>query len=264
MPIIANGTVYLQDLGSNVTAVDLATGATKWTHAYDEPVIGPNGAEPAGRDALRRDRLVRVRARTRRTGPSCGGRSRSPGAPLTGAPAVHGGQVYAGTITRAGGGLVFALDQQTGATQWTFNTLKDPSVIPPQNPAAGIWNTPLVDPKGDVYFGTGNAYTTTRFLLENPTPLLYTNSMLKIVSKSGALRSGTSRPSRTTSTTGTSSCRRCGSRTRSGRWSCHGREDGLRLRPRPGSTGKLIWKIPVGDHNGHDNDSRKALATRAA
>ena len=84
------------------------------------------------------------------------------GAPLTGAPAVHGGQVYAGTITRAGGGLVFALDARTGATRWTFNTLKDPSVIPPGNPAGGIWNTPLVNPKGDVYFGTGNAYTTPR------------------------------------------------------------------------------------------------------
>ncbi len=24
-------------------------------------------------------------------------------------------------------------------------------------------------------------------------------------------------------------------------------------------TGKLIWKTPVGEHNGHDNDSLKAL-----
>ena len=26
------------------------------------------------------------------------------------------------------------------------------------------------------------------------------------------------------------------------------------------ANGKLIWKVPVGDHNGRDNDSRKALA----
>src|SRR5690348_9183939 len=48
MPVIAGGTVYLQDLGSNVTAVDQKTGETKWTKTYDEPVIGPNGVNLQG------------------------------------------------------------------------------------------------------------------------------------------------------------------------------------------------------------------------
>ena len=146
MPIIANGTVYLQDLASNVTAVNLATGATKWTKAYDEPVVGPNGLNLQG------GTLYGVSATSVFSLNAADGTERwrakpVTGAPLTGAPAVHGGQVYAGTITRAGGGLVFALDARTGATRWTFNTLKDPSVIPPGTPAAGIWNAPLVDPR---------------------------------------------------------------------------------------------------------------------
>src|SRR3954469_11647260 len=48
MPAIAGGTVYLQDLGSNVTAVDQKTGETRWTRAFDEPVIGPNGVNLQG------------------------------------------------------------------------------------------------------------------------------------------------------------------------------------------------------------------------
>jgi outer membrane protein assembly factor BamB len=255
MPIIADGTAYLQDLGSNVTAVDLASGETKWTRTYDEPVIGPNGLNLQG-GTLYGVSASSVFALDADDGAEVWRVQPVTGAPLTGAPAVHGGQVYAGTITRAGGGLVFALDQRTGATRWTFNTLKDPSAIPAQNPAGGIWNTPLIDPKGDVYFGTGNAYTTPRQLLEHPTPLLYTNSLLKIRARSGALR-----------------------------WHHQAVPNDfydwdLQLSPMwiPGkrpmvvtggkmgyiyaidpASGKLIWKIPVGDHNGRDNDSRKAL-----
>lgn len=29
------------------------------------------------------------------------------------------------------------------------------------------------------------------------------------------------------------------------------------------ATGKLIWKTPVGEHNGHDNDSLRALERRS-
>ena len=42
-PIVLNGTVYLQDLNSNVYALDRDTGALKWKHAFNEPSIGPNG-----------------------------------------------------------------------------------------------------------------------------------------------------------------------------------------------------------------------------
>jgi outer membrane protein assembly factor BamB len=256
MPIIANGTVYLQDLASNVTAVDLASGATRWTKAYDEAVIGPNGLNLQG-GTLYGVTATSVFALNAADGAELWRVKPVTGAPLTGAPAVHGGQVYAGTITWAGGGLVFALDARTGATRWTFNTLKDPSVIPPANPAAGIWNTPLVDPRGDVYFGTGNAYTTTRFLLEHPTPLLYTNSLLKLSRRSGQLKWHFQ---------ATPNDFYDWDLQLSPMWIPNQKRPMIVTAGKVGYvyaidpwSGKLIWKVPVGDHNGHDNDGRKAL-----
>jgi outer membrane protein assembly factor BamB len=258
MPIIANGTVYLQDLQSNVTAVDLASGETKWTRAYDEPVIGPNGLNLQG-GTLYGVTATSVFALNAADGTELW-RTKPPGVTgtqITGAPAVHNGQVYAGTITRPGGGLVFALDAKTGAARWTFNTLKDPSVIPAGNLGGGVWNTPLVDPRGDVYFGTGNAYTTPRALLEHPTPLLYTNSLLKLSRDSGQLKWYYQAVPNDFYD-----------------WDLHLSPMWIPHQKRPmvvtagkmgyiyainPSSGQLIWKTPVGDHNGRDNDSRKAL-----
>lgn len=42
-PISLNGTVYLQDLNSNVFALDRSTGTVKWQHTFNKPSIGPNG-----------------------------------------------------------------------------------------------------------------------------------------------------------------------------------------------------------------------------
>ncbi len=66
MPIIADGTVYLQDLASNVSAVDLATGATQVDPHLRRGRDRPQRADPQGRDPLRRHRLLGLRARPRR------------------------------------------------------------------------------------------------------------------------------------------------------------------------------------------------------
>ena len=42
-PIVVNGTVYFQDLSSNVFALDRNTGALKWEHKFNRPSVGPNG-----------------------------------------------------------------------------------------------------------------------------------------------------------------------------------------------------------------------------
>src|SRR3954468_13062591 len=42
-PISLNGTVYLQDLNSNVFALDRTTGRVKWQHTFAKPSVGPNG-----------------------------------------------------------------------------------------------------------------------------------------------------------------------------------------------------------------------------
>ena len=42
-PIVLNGTVYLQDLNSNVYALDRSTGKLEWQHTFNKPSVGPNG-----------------------------------------------------------------------------------------------------------------------------------------------------------------------------------------------------------------------------
>ena len=42
-PIVINGTVYFQDLSSNVYALDRATGKLEWEHKFNKPDEGPNG-----------------------------------------------------------------------------------------------------------------------------------------------------------------------------------------------------------------------------
>src|SRR4051794_39333833 len=42
-PIVLNGTVYLQDLNSNVYALDRSTGKLKWQHVFNKTDEGPNG-----------------------------------------------------------------------------------------------------------------------------------------------------------------------------------------------------------------------------
>jgi outer membrane protein assembly factor BamB len=43
-PLVVNGTVYLQDLKSNVYAIDLRSGQLEWLKRYDADNVGPNGA----------------------------------------------------------------------------------------------------------------------------------------------------------------------------------------------------------------------------
>ncbi len=42
-PVVVNGTVYLQDLKSNVYAIDLQTGTLKWQKSNNADDLGPSG-----------------------------------------------------------------------------------------------------------------------------------------------------------------------------------------------------------------------------
>src|SRR5579862_9880893 len=47
-PVIVNGVVYVQDLDSNVYAINLATGRVLWTHHYGSLNGGPDGVNVVG------------------------------------------------------------------------------------------------------------------------------------------------------------------------------------------------------------------------
>lgn len=188
MSLIFDGTVYLMDNGSNVHAVDLETGETKWTREYNEVGIGPNGLT-LYQGTLYGLTTTRAFALNPADGSELWLREiPHPAEPfILIAPAVHDGRVYAGTIVRPGGGTIFALDAATGDMLWSFNTLEDPTVIPEDVAAGGVWYTPLVGPDGSVYYGVSNAYITPRWGLENPDPILYTCSLVKLNAETGEL-----------------------------------------------------------------------------
>jgi glucose dehydrogenase len=43
VPIVVGDTIYLQDMQSNVYALDRNSGQVKWTKEYNVPTEGPNG-----------------------------------------------------------------------------------------------------------------------------------------------------------------------------------------------------------------------------
>lgn len=159
-PVVAGGLVYVQDLKSNVYALDLATGRVAWRRLFDRPNPGPNGLALAG------GRLFGV------TDASVFALSASTGRVLwrrllvnpteqfvETAPLAVDGRVYASTVGMPpnGKGALYALDAKTGRFDWRFATIAAPWKIPSEAGGGGAWYPPTVS-GGLVYWGTTNPY----------------------------------------------------------------------------------------------------------
>jgi outer membrane protein assembly factor BamB len=201
-PIVLNGTVYLQDLNSNVYALDHSTGALKWEHKFNKPSIGPNGvAYGNGRiygatetDTFALDagtgKLIWSRKLTR---------NNREGIDMT--PQLYDGTVLISTIPGnssnfyEGGaeGVVWALDAATGKPKWKFNTVSDGAKLwgnPKVNSGGGLWYPPAVDSKGRVFLSVANPaplYGTKKFpnASSRPGPDLYTDSLVALDGQTG-------------------------------------------------------------------------------
>jgi outer membrane protein assembly factor BamB len=269
-PVVVNGVVYIQDLDANVYALALTTGKLKWEYTVSTPEKsgpGPNGvAVVAGR--VYGDSPTTAFALSASTGKPIWV-SRHLLAAHQGTfsiqPQVAGGRVYlaSGYGSAPGGGILVALNATTGAALWKFSTVAgpDPGVQAAGVGAGGAWQTPLVSSDGSVTFGIGNPYQTAGSAISHPAALLYTDSDVNLSAATGKLR-----------------------------WYYQGVPDDFKdydMQASPISaesgrvpvvlgsgkmgivyemnarTGKLIWKIPVGEHNGHDNDSLQALEHRS-
>ncbi len=264
------GVVYLQDLASNVFAVDLVSGRVLWTHRYNSQDLGPNGVAvvdgkvygatakfafaldaETGRELWRNAGLVPSRLQK-------GGGELANGFGIDIQPQVANGVVYLSSAALLGGGVVYALDAGTGKTLWTFDTVADPAgakII-----GGGAWNAPAIGPDGTVYFGIGNMYQPASVALGHPGKRLYTDSTVALDGKTGKLK-----------------------------WYFQGVPDDfhdwdMQLSPiyteskgrklildagkmgyvyaMDAATGALVWKTKVGVHNGHDADGTLALRHR--
>ena len=263
----AHGVVYLQDLASNVFAVDLRTGRRLWSRQYNSQDIGPNGVvvsdgvvygataafafaldAKTGRELWRNTGLVPAARK------GAGGELAS-GFGIDIQPQVANGRVYLATGALLDGGVAYALDARTGRTMWSFDTITDPAAK--KIIAGGAWNPPAIGPDGTVYFGIGNMYQPARFALRSPGRRLYADSTVALDGETGKLKwfyqavpndfhdwDMQLSPIYTKS----------------------GGRDILLDAGKMGyvyamdpATGKLIWKTRVGVHNGHDADGELSM-----
>jgi glucose dehydrogenase len=201
IPLVVGESVYLQDMASNVFAIDRASGEIRWQHDYQAPTAGPNGvaigygmlfgslglsAEVFALDAASGQEVWRTRL------------SANPAEFVLMQPTVYDSVVYFATSPAAyvGGtrGILFALAAQSGAVLWQWDTTVDNLWGSARlNAGGGIWYPLSVDAAGNLYFGTGNpapwpeigisAEESTR-----PGPNLYTSAMVSLDPAAGALR----------------------------------------------------------------------------
>jgi outer membrane protein assembly factor BamB len=260
-PIVADGVVYLQDLGDNVYALSLATGKLKWEYRVSRKIVegGPNGVAVAG-GVVYGDTMTTVFALSARTGKAIWVDKDllNAGQGTFGIePQVANGRVYlASSIgTGPGGGVLLALNASSGKLLWRFNTILRGS--PSRYGAGGAWETPLVGSDGSVTFGIGNPYLTAAQAIAHPSRWLYADSEVNLDAATGKLR-----------------------------WYYQAVPDDFQdhdMQTSPiaatingvpavigggkmgvvyamnASTGKLIWKTPVGEHSKSDKYSFEAM-----
>jgi glucose dehydrogenase len=285
-PIIGPGGVgYFQDAANNVWAANIATGKILWRHDYNRPNEGPNGLTlehgilygtaatkafalnaQTGHEMWHTGRLIDTAAQGRKAlkiGAKEGVKQVKGVSPvgqgLNFAPQVSDGRVIVSTSGQPSGGALYALSARTGKTLWRLQEVVRPRDRPLGGAAgtAGAWNAPAIGPDGTIYLGLGNPYRDNDQGIHRATPLLYDNSVIAVNPATGKVKwhyQGVPNdfydwdmqisPMFTT---------------------VHGRNVIIAggkmgyVYELDAATGRLIFKTPVGKHNGHDNDSVLAL-----
>jgi len=259
-PVVVDGLVYIQDLDCNVYAVSLATGKLAWEYTVNQPEKqgpGPNGVAVVN-GVVYGDTPTTVFALDAKTGKTIWVNSTllsSGQGTFEIQPQVADGRVYLASAygLGPGGGVAIALSAATGKLLWSFNTLtgSDAGVKSVGLGSGGAWETPLVGGDGSVTFGIGNPYQSPATAMAHPSAQLYTDSDVNLDAATGKLR-----------------------------WYYQGvpndfNDWDMQISPiaasvngvpavigagkmgivyaMNASTGALVWKTPVGEHNGHDD-----------
>jgi len=194
-PLVVGNRVLIEDLNSDVYAFARTTGRILWVRRYHQMNGGPNGLAVAGGRVFG-ETATKAFALSLASGRQLWLRRLTiADDPLEVAPLVEGGVVYTSTVAQAPGGrgTMYALDAATGATEWRFDTIRDPWPVPSQDYGGGLWDTPALGPDGTLYAGTANPYPI------GGTPqhpngsgyagsTLYTDSLVALDGADGALR----------------------------------------------------------------------------
>jgi alcohol dehydrogenase (cytochrome c) len=203
-PIVLGDTVYLQDLRSNVYALDRASGRLRWKHVFDQPNVGPNGVS-YGWGRLYGATPTNAFALDPGTGALMWSRRivRNEHEGIEIAPQLYDGTVLFSTVPsnvtgsyRPGTlGVVWALDAATGDPRWKFDTVEGGAALwgkPEVNGGGGLWYPPAVDEHGRVFLAVGNPapFPGTKDYpngSSRPGPNLYTNSLVALDGSTGKL-----------------------------------------------------------------------------
>jgi outer membrane protein assembly factor BamB len=268
-PIVQNGVVYMQDLSSNVYALSLATGHLKWEYKLDLPEKsgpGPNGVAVANGVVYGVSPTV-VFALNATNGHKLWADKTllHAGQGTFGIqPQVANGQVFLASQygSGKGGGILLALKATNGRELWKFNTMTgpEPGVQSLGLGAGGAWETPLISTNGSVTFGIGNPYQSVGNAYYEPAKLLYSDSDVTLDATTGKLRwyyQAVPNDFKDYDMQASPiSANENGTAVVIG-----GGKMGY-VYEMNASTGALLWKTPVGIHNGHDNQSLDALKAK--
>jgi outer membrane protein assembly factor BamB len=265
-PIVADGVVYTADLGSNVYAIDLDSGRVRWRRDYLLGDTGPNGVNVAGGrvfavtpsaalalDADTGAELWRIRLTVGR------------GELIVMTPGYDDGLVYVSTLATAGGdiGTLWALDAATGRRRWSWE--QAPRSLwgnPRVNSGGGMWHPPAFDGEGGLYVSIADpspwpGTNKQPWGRSRPGPNRWSNSIVKLDARTGRFIWGTQALPHDFYD-----------------WDLQcpvilADVGGRRVAVVAGKmgfvyaydaeTGRLLWKRSVGIHNGHDDDSRRAM-----
>ena len=266
-PVVVNGVVYAQDVKSNVWAIRLATGQVLWRHDYNSVNGGPDGVTVASGVvyAATNQDAVALNAATGRQlwSRKLIGNDREG---IDMAPGYNNGTVYVSTVPvnptvgeYLGGakGILWALNASTGAPEWSWDEVQNLWGNPSVNSGGGLWDPPSFDSQGNLYIGIANPGPlggTAKYPwgTSRPGPDLYTDSVVKLSPQGKLLWYYQLTPHDLfdwdlqdspvlTTVNGQQVV-------------IDGGKAGI-LVELSAQTGKLIWKLPVGVHNGHDTSS---------
>ncbi|HKF81341.1 MAG TPA: PQQ-binding-like beta-propeller repeat protein [Solirubrobacterales bacterium] len=266
-PVVKDGVVYIQDPESNVEAIDLSNGKLLWRTEYAAPAGGSFGIT-VGDGMVFGGTPTTAFALNAETGDEVWSIELSDGTSeiLTMTPGYHEGVAYFTTSPAQGEGgevgVLRALDSETGEEIWHFNNV--PRSLwghPEVNYGGGIFYAPAFDGEGSMYVGISHAGPipgTAKYPwgTSRPGRNLYSNSIVKLNEKTGKVE-----------------------------WyyqiNPHGLCNGFLVSPilaKAGGhkvvmdvgvlgvlaavdqrTGNLLWRTPLGVHNGHDNDGLLAM-----
>jgi outer membrane protein assembly factor BamB len=185
----------VQDLQSNVFALDRVTGALRWARRFRASNDGPNGlaVESARVYGATDDAAFALAASSGKVLWHRHLTSRSEQF-VDVAPVAWKNLVFVSTIGYApfGRGTIYALDAATGAVRWKFVTIEHPWRYPLEAGGGGLWYPVSVDADGRLYAGNSNP-TPWGGTPKRPNgaafpgPVPYTDSLLVLDARTGRL-----------------------------------------------------------------------------